>query len=391
LRILIAHNHYQQRGGEDIVVENETALLRKAGHEVETFIVSNDEISGFARKVQTAVRVLDNPTITDLFDRQITDFRPQVVHFHNFFPRLTPGSLKRSLDRGIPTLHTLHNFRLLCAAGTLFRQGRVCEDCVGSSWRLPAVCHGCYRGSPVGSFFVARIGRHYRGIFECYKRYLTLVTLTEFARSQMIRDGYDASRIVVKGNAAPDVGLGGVIRDRRIVFVGRLSPEKGADFLMRVARQVDAEFEIIGDGPERQQLAAHAPPNVVFLGWLDHDAVIERLKTAAVVAIPSRWYEGFPMVLAEAFSVGTPVFGSRHGALAELIEHGRSGMTLPVDDEAAWAVDLQRIIDDPASGRRLGQSARKTYEEKYAELRNVKQLISIYEDAIVRTAQNPDT
>ncbi|MGC2224049.1 MAG: glycosyltransferase family 4 protein [Methylocella sp.] len=384
MRILIAHNRYQQRGGEDVVVENETLLLRKLGHNVENFIVTNDEIVGFWNKAAAAIQVLDNPAVTRAFDHSIAAFDPHIVHFHNYFPRLTPSAVERSLIRGIPTLQTLHNFRLICAAGTFLREENICEDCLDTYWRLAAVRHACYRGSRAGSFFVGRVGRAYRQLYTRYQRHLTLIALTEFARAQMSRDGYDPSRIVVKGNSAPDVGLGHRCRDRRIVFVGRLTKEKGADFLLRVAHRIDAEFEIIGDGPERERLCATAPPNVSIRGWLEHDSVIERIKGATAVAMPSRWYEGFPMVLAETLSAGVPVLASRLGALAEIIEDGRSGMTLPVDDETSWSAALRRILDDCAWSAQLREGARRTYDEKYNERVNGEKLIGIYEKAIDR-------
>lgn len=387
MRILIAHNLYQRPGGEDSVVENETHLLKMMGHEVQTFMVSNDEIVGFQNKVKAAVQVLDNPAITSEFDRLIINFTPHVVHFHNFFPRLT-GAIKRSLDRRIPTVNTLHNYRLICAQGNFHRHGKSCVSCVGSSLRLPAIQSGCYRGSPVGTFFVGRVGRAYRRLFLSHERYLTPIALTEFARKQMMRDGYDPTRIAVKGNFAPDLGLGEFAREKRILFIGRLTREKGVDHLLRVARKVDAEFEFVGDGPDRQDLSQSAPPNVVFRGWLNHEAVIERIKRAAALAIPSRSCEGFPMVIPEAFSTGSPVFASYQEPLNELIENEHSGMLLPVDDESAWIAGLQRVIDDPAFGRRLGNVARRIYEEKYFPTQNGMQLVAIYEDAIARAGMD---
>ncbi len=386
MRILIAHNRYQERGGEDIVVANETKLLGKLGHDVDTFMVDNDDIVGFRKRVEAALQVLDNPPVTEAFERRLAEFDPQIVHFHNFFPRLTPGAVQKSIARGIATLHTLHNYRLVCASADFLRDGAVCEDCLGSSWRIPAIRHGCYRKSRIGSYFVGRIGRAYRHIVDRSENHLTLVALTEFGRRQMSRDGYDASRIVVKGNAAPDAGLGPEQPERRIVFVGRLSPEKGADLLLRVAPRLDAQIEIIGDGQERSRLAAEAPQNVTIRGWLDHEAVIDRIKGAAAVAMPSRWYEGFPMVLAEAMSAGIPVVASRLGSLAELVEDGISGVTLPVDDEAAWTTALRRILDDAEWRTRLRDGARRAYDEKHNERANGDRLVEIYENAIARAA-----
>lgn len=384
MRILIAHNRYQQRGGEDVVVENEAALLVKMGHDVERFIVDNDEITGLRRKVQTAFEVFDNPPITSAFDKKLAGFEPQIVHFHNFFPRLSPAALQKSLSRRIPTLHTLHNYRLLCAGATFFRDGKVCDKCINTRWGLPAVRYRCYRKSPVGSFLVAQVSANYRRIFNAYPRLLTLVALNEFARGEFIRGGFDPARIVVKGNAAPDAGLDENTRKGLIVFAGRLTYEKGFDLIPKIASKIDAEFEIIGTGPDKDKFAGRVPENVKFRGWLDHPAALACIKQAAVLAVPSRSYEGFPMVIAEAFSAGTPVLASRIGPLAELVEEGRSGLTFKVDDEAAWVEGIQQVLNNSALSHKLHKGARAAYEDKFSEQANGAKLISLYESAIAR-------
>jgi glycosyltransferase involved in cell wall biosynthesis len=305
MRILLAHNEYQQRGGEDSVFEQEANLLSGSGHEVSKFVVSNDQIEGVRSKVETALNVLENRRVVEEFADQVSAFRPEVVHFHNFFPRLTPGAVRNVIERKIPALQTLHNFRHVCANGMFLRRGSVCQLCLNKPMRLPALIHRCYRHSSLATFAVTRVGHRFRQLFDSYPSHLTLVALTAFAREQMIADGYSPERILIKPNSVTDPGLGAEARERRVLFVGRLSPEKGADFLIELARSIDATFEIIGDGPEIERLRAVASNNVLFRGWLNHHDVIERIKSAAVIAVPSRWFEGFPMIVLEAFSAGT--------------------------------------------------------------------------------------
>jgi glycosyltransferase involved in cell wall biosynthesis len=386
MRILLAHNRYQQPGGEDVVFEQEAKLLSESKHHVSKFTIDNDSIGGLASKASALLNVIENRRVVEDFADQVSSFKPDVVHFHNFFPRLTPGTVSHVLERKIPTLQTLHNFRHVCANGMFLRRNSVCQLCLNRPMRIPALIHRCYRHSSLATLAVTRVGHRFRQLFDSYPHHLTLVALTHFARKQMIADGYSPNQILTKPNSVPDTGVGPEARERRVVFVGRLSVEKGVDFLVQLANSIDATFEIIGEGPESERLRAVAPRNVVFRGWLEHQEVLERIKGATAVAVPSRWFEGFPMIVPEAFSVATPVIASRIGSLAEIVEDGISGMTREVDDYPSWRDAIQLLIDSPHVARSLGQNARRAFEERYTSQHNLRRLIEIYSDAIDRAA-----
>jgi glycosyltransferase involved in cell wall biosynthesis len=387
MRILLAHNKYQHPGGEDVVFEQEGQLLSEAGHEVNRFVVSNDSIEGLIAKTDAFLNVLDNRRVVEKFADQVSSFRPDVVHFHNFFPSLSPGAVSYVLERKIPTLQTLHNFRHVCANGMFLRRNSICQLCLNRPMRIPALIYRCYRHSSPATFAATRVSRRFRQLFDSYPHHLTLIALTSFAREQMISDGYSPYQILTKPNSAPDAGVGSQPRERRVLFVGRLSPEKGADFLIQLAKSVDATFEIIGDGPESERLRAAASRNVVFRGRLQHQQVLERIKGATVVAIPSRWFEGFPMIVPEAFSTGTPVIASRIGSLAEIVDDGISGLTRDVDNHQSWREAIQLLLDDPCLAKTLGHGARLTFEKNYTNQHNLERLIEIYSCAIDRAAK----
>jgi len=216
---------------------------------------------------------------------------------------------------------------------------------------------------------------------------MTLIALTSFAREQMVRDGYSPDQILIKPNSASDAGVGAEMRDRRVLFVGRLSEEKGADFLIQVAKSVDATFEIIGDGPQEERLRATASRNVVFRGRLERHIVLERIKGATVVAVPSRCFESFPMIIPEAFSTGTPVIASGIGALPEIVEDGISGLIRRAGDQQSWVESVQLLIDEPHLAKSLGAGARLAFENKYTSEHNLSRLTEIYSFAINRAAK----
>ena len=383
IRILIAHNAYQQRGGEDVVFEQESSMLSSAGFPVRRFTVRNDHIQGFADKVVAAGSVISNKASIAALCNEIDEFSPDVVHIHNFFPTLSPAAVGEVARRGIPVVLTLHNYRLICPGALLLRDGKPCEDCVGHS-KISAAVHGCYRGSRIGSTAVAMMGSYFKKIMKMYPNSITLVALTHFGKSRFVADGFAAQSIWVRGNAIADPGDGLAERQRRIVYVGRLSREKGVDTLLEAAQGLDGVIEVIGDGPERARLERIAPSNVVFRGQLGRALVLERIKSATALAIPSRWYEGFPLAALESMATGTPVLASNIGALGELVVHGKTGLLLPPGVTIVWREAIESLFHDPESGMALGVQAREHFLQSHSFKTGVKQLAEIYEAALVK-------
>jgi glycosyltransferase involved in cell wall biosynthesis len=234
---------------------------------------------------------------------------------------------------------------------------------------------------------VSVVGNRFVALCAEYKSVFILIALSRFAREKFIEAGFDPDQIVVKGNTIEDPGVGLSTRDRRVVFVGRLSEEKGADFLMEVARGVDAIVEIIGHGPEYAKLAANCAPNVLMLGELTHEEVINHIKGAIAVVIPSRCYEGFPVVLLEALATATPVVVSDAGALSELVRDSNSGFAVPFGNVKAWREKLNYLLQQRNGANRFGTQGRNAYLERYSEGINGSQLIAIYHKAIERAAR----
>jgi glycosyltransferase involved in cell wall biosynthesis len=382
MKILIAHNHYQQPGGEDVVFENEARLLASAGHQIETLIISNDQIKSMLDKIQVTFRTVENPMGTTAVRAAVESFRPDLIHVHNFFPLLSPAIYQVCRDSGIAVVQTLHNFRPICSGGQLLRNGKVCLACVKRS-SIWGVLHRCYRGSFVASAAAARMitVHNRRGTwFNEVDRY---IALTNFARTVFIRGGFPSTRIEVKPNFIADPGLPAPGLDRSgALFVGRLSQEKGVSPLIQAARQFGFKLRIAGTGPEADSLRKLASPNVTFLGPISKESVIDEIRRASVVVLPSIWYEGFPMVLIEAFACATPVVASNIGALAEIVESGRTGFLATPGDPVELGVHVMRILADPDISESLGQAARRTFLEKYTPDVNLRRLEKIYNDAI---------
>lgn len=203
MRILVAHNRYQQPGGEDVVFENETAMLEEAGHDVHRYEVHNDLIASVPDKLRTFLTTPYSRSARQAFEPQLESIEPDIVHVHNYFPLLTPAVFYACSARGIPVVHTVHNYRTMCANGLLLRNGRICEKCVAGSpfW---AAAHRCYRGSLAGSVAVARMIDAQRRWGTWQHHVTRFIALTEFQREKLVEAGLPRDKICIKRNFVPD-------------------------------------------------------------------------------------------------------------------------------------------------------------------------------------------
>lgn len=384
-RILIVHNRYQQQGGEDTVVAAEQRLLADAGYRVDTLFVSNHAIGNTATQLQTALFAPYNPFSRRLMRQHLRANRPDIVHVHNFFPRLSPSIFDACRDEAVPVVMTLHNYRLTCANGLLFRDGQPCELCVAGP-AVHAVRHGCYRHSRLGSAAVSAMIEYHRRAGTWRHKVTRFIALTEFARDRMVAAGLPADRMRIKPNFVADPGPRGETRGDAppyALFVGRLSEEKGVDVLLKAWRHIDMPLRIVGDGPQRLQLEANAPRCVTFLGQVDHEAVRREMATASFLIVPSIWYEGFPMTVVEAMALGTPIVAAAIGGLRELLGDGVEGRHFKAGD----ANDLRRVVHellfDPKALAAMGGRARARYLARLSPKRNLEILTEIYDEMVV--------
>lgn len=385
MKILYCHNHYQQPGGEDKVADDEEALLSAKGHEVIRYRRHNDEIDGMgaARLLQATIwNRHTHSQVTSL----IREHRPHIVHCANTFPLISPSAYAAARQMGVPVVQTLHNFRLICANAQLLRDGRVCEQCVGKSIGWPALRYGCYRGDRAATAAVAAMLATHRmkGTWaDGVDRY---IALTDFAKRKFVEGGLPAERIVVKPNFLPrDPGAGTGEGDFAI-FVGRLSPEKGIETLLESWQGVSGniELKIAGDGPlaDRVQHAAGADRRIQWLGRLAPDDLLLLIGQARFLVMPSILYETFGLAMIEAFAKGTPVIASRHGAMAEIVAEGRTGLLFEPANAARLADTVNAALGDTERLLDMRRQARLEYEQKYTAEANYRQLLAVYEAAI---------
>jgi glycosyltransferase involved in cell wall biosynthesis len=388
MKILAVHNRYQRPGGEDQVFVDETALLETRNHRVLRYEVHNDQVKQVNRLILAKDTVWNTSAYREL-GALIRRERPDVVHFHNTLPLVSPAGYYAARAEGVPVIQTLHNYRLLCPVALFFRDGRVCEDCMGKAVPWPGVVHRCYRGSRTASGVIATMLTVHRALRTWTEMVDVYVALTEFARKKFIEGGLPAEKIVVKPNfVAPDPGRGQG-GGGYALFVGRLAPEKGTGTMLAAWNRLGTRIslKIVGDGPLRDQVveAAATQSNVEWLGHRSVADVHALMGKADMLVFPSQWYETFGRVAAEAFAAGTPVIAANIGAVAELVEHGRTGLKFRTGDPEDLVTQVEWALSHPTELRSMREEVRAEFEAKYTAERNYRRLMEIYEAALERT------
>jgi glycosyltransferase involved in cell wall biosynthesis len=389
MKILVIHCHYQHRGGEDSVCEAEIQLLREAGHEVIVHVRDNKGIpnSGAFQKLALASRTIWSGNAHEEIRDVIARSSPDVAHFHNTFPLISPSAYYACAEAGVPVVQSLHNYRLLCPAAAFLRDGRVCEECLGRAVPWPGVLHGCYRDSRPATLALATMLSVHRALGTWRNKVNLYIALSEFARKKFIEGGLPAERIMVKSNFVSDRPARPGCRGDYGLWVGRFSEEKGIRVLLTALGELSlpVPFKLAGTGPLFEEVARGITQNeleqVDLLGRVPPPNIFDLMHGARFVVVPSVCFENFPVVIAEAFACGVPVVASRIGSMVELVEDGRTGLHFKMGDPADLAAKVEWAWTHPAEMKEMGQAARREYEAKYTAQHNYDVLMRIYETA----------
>ena len=389
MRILLIHNSYQHHGGEDVVFNNEKNLLSAAGHCISTYTRTNEEISayGWVRKASLATRTVWAWDSVKEVRQRVSDENPDVAHFHNTFPLVSPSAYFACFEARVPVVQTLHNSRFLCPAATLTRGGEACEDCSGKRVQWPAALHGCYRHSRLQSGLVAAMLAFHRQLKTWERLVDRYVVPTELFARKFAAAGLPAHKISVKPNFVDrNYNIGRCPRDYAL-YVGRLVREKGVRTLLDAWRVLqNVPLKIRGEGPlldEIQSVAGEPSSGVEWVPRPSNDGLIDLFQRARFLVWPSMpFYENFGLVAIEAFACGVPVIASNVGVMAETIREGCTGLHFDSGSPKDLAAKVEWAWSHPIEMETMGRNARREYEEKYTPERNYEMLMNIYRSAM---------
>ncbi|MBE9052597.1 glycosyltransferase family 4 protein [Nostocales cyanobacterium LEGE 11386] len=391
MKLLILHNRYRFAGGEDRVVQEEKNLLEANGHEVILLEENNHRIANIWDTTVASGKAIYSFAAKKQVKAAISRFCPEIVHVHNFFPLFSPSVYDACHSARVPVVQTLHNYRLACPKAMPFREGKICEDCIDTLIPWSAIVHGCYRNSRLQSSVVAAMTTYHRLRGTWHERVDAYIVFTQFQKEKMAQAGLPADKIHIKPNFIfhSDYSDKYGKRGSYLLFVGRLSEEKGVSILIDAYIQNDLSIplKIVGDGPLYQVLQEKALHTgygklIEFLGFQDRETVFELMYDADFLVFPSIWYEGFPLTIIEAFACGLPVLAPKLGSMAEIVENGVNGLHFQAGDSVSLAAKIKWAIDNPNDIICMGKNARHTYESKYTPETNYLQLMDIYQQVI---------
>ncbi|HTY61910.1 MAG TPA: glycosyltransferase [Acidobacteriota bacterium] len=403
IRIATVNNYYYLRGGAERVLFDEESMLRAHGHEVlpfsagwaqnfpaETshyFIGRKNLYRTFSlRSPADAFRLIHNRREGKAFARLLEEMRPELVHCHNIYGTLTTAILDESNKRGIPTIMTVHDAKLVCPSYLCFHRGVVCEACSGLHF-YHCMLNRCHKESFLASAGYT-IEAYYNKWLRKYETLRCVITPSRFLKALLEKNGYPADWIMYLPNAVDVKRIVPKFQPGKyVLYVGRLSKEKGVLSLLKAIKDTNIPLRIAGDGPVRPEAEAYAQrhkiAHVRFEGYQKDRELIELFENAAFIVMPSECNENGPISLLEAYAYGKPVLGARIGGIPEFIIPGETGDLFESRNVDQLRVKLTQMWTDREKIAEQGRVARRLVEEQYSLERHYEGLMQIYKRYVI--------
>lgn len=387
MKVLMAHNKYAgAQSGETTVYNQERKLLEEHGHDVITYEVDNSNINvdDSLKRIKLASKTIWSQETYLEVEELIKNEQPQVVHCHNTFPLISPAIYYVAKKYDCATVQTIHNYRFICPMGQFLRDGSPCEDCLGKKIPWPAIYYKCYRDDRAASATVSGMLATHKLINTYAKKIDQYILLTDFARDKFIADGFPKEKLSVKPNFLQESPEIGKHDENFALFVGRVSNEKGIEFLIEAWRQLDIDLDlrIVGNGPLLENLKGeNNQANVMFEGEKSHKEVLQFMQKAKFLIFPSIWYEGMPMTIVESFATGLPVIGSNIGAMKTLIQEKKTGVKFEPGSPEDIVKKVKLVDKNENLLKEMSVNARNFYEDTFTAESNYKLLMEIYDKA----------
>lgn len=379
MRILILHSRYVHSGGEDTVLKQEQGLLEES-FTVETLLFQNKQ--GIVGAFQFFCSIWNVIAAKQLREK-IRSFKPDVIHIHNWHFASGPIIIRVANKMGVPIIHTLHNYRLLCPSAILFHENQVFTESLSQNFPWSAVKRKVYRNSILQTFWLAFIVWFHKKI-GTWNKINTYICLTDFSKQLYQNSSFKKlpNRFIVKPNFIASIERNkNIKREEHFLFIGRLSIEKGLLVLLNAIKNTKLKVKIAGDGPlkDKVQQMAKENQNIIYLGILNRQEVQKEMRCAEALIFPSIWYEGMPMTIIEAFSESTPIIASNIGAMSIMIEHNNNGLLFKSGDSSSLQKQLENWSRLSSSKKNeMSNQSFITFEEKYSKSLQLKLFDKIF-------------
>lgn len=401
MKILQVNKFFYPRAGTETYMFGLAERLRDRGHEVAFFSMKDsrnrpcsedsffvDPIdyfdSGRWNKVRFGAKVIYSREAEKKLDRLLEAAKPDIVHLHNFHHQLSPSILRPIRKRGIPTVMTVHDLKIVCPNYLMLAGDGVCERCKRHRY-YHCFLQACVKGSRLGSL-VNTIEMTVHWLLRSHRVIDRFLTPSAFYRNKLVEWGIPAEKVLHVPNPVdaeqyvPAHGPGDYI-----LFAGRIAEEKGIFTLLRALKEAPmVPCRIAGTGPEEG--AAHRLArdldlkNAEFLGFVPQPQLMHVMGASRALVLPSEWYENGPMAGLESLALARPVVASTIGGIPEMVHAGVTGLLFPPGDAAELASCLRRVMEDPDEARRMGAAGRNLVETSYTPGQNTERVLAVYEE-----------
>jgi glycosyltransferase involved in cell wall biosynthesis len=390
MRILLVHNRYQFFGGEDVIVQQEKNLLEAGGCEICLYEQTNADIKTVLNMFLTGLKAVYSFSAKKEISSVIKQFQPDVMHIHNFFPLLSPSIYQAAKEKRVAVVQSLHNYRLVCPNALLFKEGKICEQCVGLTWPWFSLFYGCYRKQRMQTLPVFCMLGWHNLRHTWHKQVDAYIALSSFQKKVLVKGGLPPTKIFVKPNFVydPKVGKGDTQRQNFALYVGRLAPEKGIELLLQAYQKnfLNLPLKIVGNGPlfkTIKETAKQLFPKVQFLGEKNKTEVLSLMRQAKVLILPSVWYECLPLVFIEALACSLPVVAFSPNSFSEYVEKTGAGWLVTSKDQKSLAEVISRVASlTEVEMKNYREKARNAYLKEFTPEKNYQQLIAIYKEVL---------
>ncbi|HMT27721.1 MAG TPA: glycosyltransferase [Bacteroidia bacterium] len=418
MKVLLVHKFWRKVGGAEVYFQDVARILRNNNHEVKIFttdfnaegsrdVYPKDENvifgetvdylkGGLMSRLSNIPEVIYSKKNKAAFKKLLRDFKPDIVHVFAIYVTITPSILDACREEGIPVVMSCNDYKHICPNYRLFHHGKICEDCKGGKF-YKAVVNNCCKHS-IAVSLISAIESYTHDFKNIWKKNIhTFLFESRFMMNKTEEFwGQGSARLEFLGKPFNATHYKSSRDDKGyILFLGRLSDEKGVDILLHAMKQVPkASLKIAGSGTHRVFLEAMAKKegitNVEFLGSRFGDELEDLFNNCRFVVVPSLWHENFPYVMMESFARGKAVVGSDKGGIPEYIIPGETGYIFPSHDENALASIVKQLWEDPAKAAEMGLKAKQIADKQFNDETFYQRLSDIYQKVTGKVIKKPE-
>lgn len=402
MKIVQVNNYCYIRGGSEKVFLGEIEVLSKLGHSVavfsrghernlrcdfSTFFPPDIKDEGTFSRVRMFLEYIYSFRVYEAFSSFINKFPPDVVHLHNIYGRLTTSVIDAARKARVPLVLTAHDYKLVCPTYLMLNKGKPCEKCLQGNY-LNCVVQNCHHSGFTGSLLYT-MESYFNRFFKKYEKVDYLIAPSNFLRDKLINGGYSHQKVVHIPNFVNTSGITPNFEPGDyIVYIGRVSGEKGIKTLVDAVKTTKIQAKIVGEGPLSKWLqgiiASEGIPNIILVGYKSGDDLLDILRNSAFMVLPSEWYENAPLSILEAYACGKPVVASRIGGIPEMVLDGVTGFLFEPGNVEQLKEIMVSLYNNKKLIAQMGKNARDMVEREYSPERHYEMLMDIYEKAIAK-------